>query len=316
MQRRSTLRSALFVLALGLACKGGEANTDSDTQSTTDASVTLSAGTSSTSSTTATATATDTATSTTDTSSSTTDVSGSASDSDSSTGSTTNETTGGGACTPTVCESEGKILACGDCEDNDNDGKVDLADPECISPCDDNEETFATGLPGDNMDPCKQDCFFDGNSGGGKGDCAWNLKCDPMSPGGDKCPYDPDFNNCPMEQSQECVEGCITPNGCDCFGCCTVTVDGMDYDIYLGDETCKLADIDSCEKCTKNPDCDEDCNPDACEVCFGQTEPPEGCEEPSCDNEMLPCKIDKEGNHDCPEGFFCSTGCCWALIPG
>jgi hypothetical protein len=75
--------------------------------------------------------------------------------------------------------------------DNDGDGKVDTADPECVSPCDDKEDTFATGLPGDNMDPCKQDCFFDGNSGGGKGDCAWDLKCDPKSPGGDKCPYDP-----------------------------------------------------------------------------------------------------------------------------
>src|SRR5690606_21435640 len=113
------------------------------------------------------------------------------------------ETGGGGTCVPLQCE--GKIYACGDCIDNDGDGKVDQADPECISPCDDREDTFATGLPGDNMDPCKQDCFFDGNSGGGPGDCAWNLKCDPLNPGGDSCPYDPNFNNCPDMQPQQCL---------------------------------------------------------------------------------------------------------------
>ena len=101
-------------------------------------------------------------------------------------------------------ECEGSILACGDCIDNDDDGLVDLADPECVSPCDDLEDTFATGLPGDNMDACNQDCFFDGNSGSGDDKCSWDLACDPANPGGDKCPYDPDAK-CPEMQDEECL---------------------------------------------------------------------------------------------------------------
>src|SRR5690606_20384519 len=55
---------------------------------------------------------------------------------------TSEPSTGGpdGMCVPLPCE--GKIYACGDCIDNDGDGKVDQADPECISPCDDREDTF------------------------------------------------------------------------------------------------------------------------------------------------------------------------------
>ncbi|MCB9568870.1 MAG: hypothetical protein H6710_16930 [Myxococcales bacterium] len=314
MLRSSTLASSLFALVIAfVACSDGGSQT-SDTESSTTEAGTLSAGTSTTD---ATSTSTSTSSTSTSSTSSATETGGSASASEGSTSAATSTTTGGGGtCTPTVCESEGKVLACGDCMDNDGDGKVDLADPECISPCDDDEDTFATGLPGDNKDPCKQDCFFDGNSGGGKGDCAWDLKCDPMSPGGDKCPYDPNFNNCPDMQSQECLDTCQTPNGCDCFGCCTVSVDGMSYDIYLGDPDCKLSDIGSCSLCTKNDQCDDPCMPENCEVCFGQTEPPPGCEEPMCENDMQSCTIDNMGNHDCPEGFFCSTGCCWALIPG
>src|SRR5689334_12169587 len=49
---------------------------------------------------------------------------------------------------------------CTDGLDNDHDGLTDYFDPECIGVLDDNESTFATGIPGDNVDPCKQDCFF------------------------------------------------------------------------------------------------------------------------------------------------------------
>lgn len=217
-----------------------------------------------------------------------------------------------GPCVPLACD--GTTYACGDCMDNDGDGKVDLADPECISPCDDREETFATGLPGDNMDPCKQDCFFDGNSGGGKADCAWNLACDPKNPGGDKCPYDPKAM-CPAEQSQTCLDNCAVPNNCDCFGCCTVAVDGMNYDIFIGDLTCSLDAIADCEQCTKNADCDDECMPENCEICFGETEPPPGCDDPTCDGEQ-PCTIDMEGNSNCPDAYYCQTGCCQPIVPG
>ena len=217
-----------------------------------------------------------------------------------------------GPCVPLQCD--GATYACGDCMDNDGDGKLDTADPECVSPCDDKEDTFATGLPGDNMDPCKQDCFFDGNSGGGAGDCAWNLKCDPKSPGGDKCPYDPKAM-CDAMQPQQCIDECQVPNGCDCFGCCTVTVDGVAHDIFLGDMNCSLANIDSCLECTKNDNCDDTCMPENCEVCFGETEPPPGCDMPTCDGSD-PCKIDNMGNSNCPADQFCSTGCCVPIVPG
>src|SRR5204863_6684485 len=54
---------------------------------------------------------------------------------------------------------------CSDGIDNDGDGKIDYNDPECVGPLDNDEGTYATGIPGDNVDACKQDCFFDGNSG-------------------------------------------------------------------------------------------------------------------------------------------------------
>ena len=221
------------------------------------------------------------------------------------------ETSGGvGSCTEKLCD--GKLYACGDCLDNDGDGKIDLADPECISPCDDDESVFTTGIPGDNMDPCNQDCFFDGNSGAGDDKCNWNLKCDPESPGGDDCPYDPDFNNCPDMQNEACAANCAVPNGCDCFGCCTVSVGDMSYDIYLGDPDCSLDMIDQCESCTKNLDCDDSCEPEMCELCFGQDPddlPPE-CDGNECEEGQPSCTVDDMGNDDCPDGFFCFVGCC------
>ena len=45
--------------------------------------------------------------------------------------------------------------ACSDGMDNDGDGLVDGFDPECTGPFDDDEATFATGIPGDNKDPRK-----------------------------------------------------------------------------------------------------------------------------------------------------------------
>jgi len=228
------------------------------------------------------------------------------------TGETTMEATTGpvGPCKPLACD--GKTFACGDCMDNDGDGKIDLNDPECISPCDDREDTFATGLPGDNMDACKQDCFFDGNSGNDA--CNWDLSCDPANPGGDDCPYDPNQTCEPMAQPAECAETCAVPKGCDCFGCCTVTVDGVSQDIFIGDMTCTLAEIETCQACTKNDDCDDECIPENCEICFGGELPP-GCDDPTCEG-GTPCMLDKEGNSNCVEGTYCQTGCCIPIVPG
>lgn len=236
-------------------------------------------------------------------------TSGTSASTSSGTQTTTSGTTGEPECTVLKCGT--KVLQCGNCIDDDNDGLVDTQDPECVTPCDDDEGKFATGIPGDNMDPCKQDCFFDGNSGAGDDKCQWNLKCDPQNPGAPTCPYDPNYKMCPMGQPQQCIDQCFTPNGCDCFGCCTVTFEGQDYDVFLGDPNCSLANIPQCKPCTKNMDCDNPCMPEQCEVCFGEVEPPRGCEEPKCPAGVDACLI----NADCPDGTYCQTGCCFPL-PG
>jgi cysteine-rich repeat protein len=145
-----------------------------------------------------------------------------------------------------------KIYQCGDTIDNDMDGKIDLADPECISACDDDEATFKTNLPGQNK-PCMSDCYFDVNSGPGDDDCTWNLKCDSESPGAQLgCPYNPN-QMCEPKQSQACLDFCLplVPSGCDCFGCCEIA---GQY-IYLAGAACALDTIDTCETCTPNQFC-------------------------------------------------------------
>jgi len=313
------LFSALLLTSSFFACggTGGTGGTGTESSSTTE---TTAAST--------TATATNSTATTTTTGSGTVTASGSGTDS--ATGSTTTTTTGVetttttgvettttttgnvGECVPVECE--GKIYQCGDCIDNDGDGKTDNADVECLSPCDDDETVFASGLPGDNMDPCNQDCYFDGNSGAGDDKCNWSLKCDPNSPGGDECPYDPNYKNCPDSQDEQCNVFCPVPNGCDCFGCCSITVGVQSYDIYLGDEDCSVDNIENCALCTKNDDCINGCVPEDCEVCFGQELPP-GCEEPTCDMGEA-CTVDDMGNDNCAAGSFCSTGCCVSIIPG
>ena len=210
------------------------------------------------------------------------------------------------------------VYECGDLVDNDGDGFIDLYDPECTGPCDDDENSFATGIPGDNSD-CKQDCFFDGNSGSGNDGCVWDLVCDPSNPGANiGCEYNPgaNCNNSPPNQSAECIAFCsqLVPAGCDCFGCCTVELDdGTSVDIFLGSgEDCSLSNLDGCQTCTSQiDDCGNPCEPDMCEVCFGEIEPPPGCGMQNCDNDM-PCMF----NEDCPTDFFCYQGCCFPPPPG
>ncbi|MCA9583658.1 MAG: hypothetical protein KC416_17795, partial [Myxococcales bacterium] len=127
----------------------------------------------------------------------------------------------GGDTSPFPTNDAGQILCgdvpcqCNDGIDNDNDGDTDGVDLECTGPQDNDESSFATGIPGDNKDPKWQDCFFDGNSGAGDDKCRYHTGCIT----GDKPLTDPD-----CEVTQECVDFCgaRTPNGCDCFGCCDV----------------------------------------------------------------------------------------------
>ena len=160
----------------------------------------------------------------------TTATSGSGGTTTSGSGGTTGSGTGGGTGSGGTGGTKVGNPQCSDGIDNDGDGKIDYDDPECVGPLDNDESSFATGIPGDNMDACKQDCFFDGNSGAGDDDCNWQLKCDPQSVE-PKCPYDQQYatqhaNECSVSasQSQTCVDKCrkLVPNGCDCFGCCLI----------------------------------------------------------------------------------------------
>lgn len=233
--------------------------------------------------------------------------------------------------------------ACTDGMDNDGDGKIDLADPECVGACDNDEATFSTGIAGDNLDACKQDCFFDGNSGMGDDGCEWNLKCDPASPGANAakaCPYDKNFKNCPATQSDTCIKNCrrVTPNGCDCFGCCAIPANGKVYNVMLVGSctTAKLDDPMACPPCTQQTSCLNTCG--KCEVCIGKAAPDPGCnvappgdggvapgdggvtpadggvtpppEEGPCPTGVTYCG---PGGGTCGGGAICLTGCC--LIP-
>ena len=203
-------------------------------------------------------------------------------------------------------ECNGQLYACGDTLDNDMDGLIDMDDPECISPCDDDEGSFKTNLPGQNND-CKSDCYFDSNSGGGDDKCEWNLKCDPLNPGAEiGCEYDPNLM-CDLQMPQDCLDFCVplVPNGCDCFGCCQI--DGQF--VYLDGADCALDNLDACQSCTFYENCNNPCQPELCELCFGQDpeDLPDECGgEPTCPPNLDPCVDTAE----CDEGWYCQTGCC------
>jgi hypothetical protein len=211
---------------------------------------------------------------------------------------------------------------CSDGIDNDGDGLIDYEDPECTGPLDNDESSFATGIPGDNIDPCKQDCFFDGNSGMGDDGCQWQLKCDPKSVEAN-CPYDPAYaaqhtTECSTSasQSQSCVDKCggLVPNGCDCFGCCAIP----------GGPTIRLAasctekdfnDATKCPPCTQVTQCSNPC--DTCEICVGKSTLPPECTPdagtpppPSCGS-YTPCGPGTSTPAaSCPANTGCVTGCC------
>src|SRR5690606_22500439 len=151
---------------------------------------------------------------------------------------------------------------------NDEDGLSDLADPECVSSWDNDEASFATGISGDNRDDACQDCFFDGNSGSGNDGCrlpSSRLTTGDATSGQGSC------NTC--EQSDKCVNFCkaFTPNGCDCFGCCTVQLaNGSTVNVALGGG-CNIDgdSVEGCMECVPNDSCINKCG--KCELCPGKT---------------------------------------------
>jgi hypothetical protein len=235
--------------------------------------------------------------------------------------------------TPTYCPVQPS--QCSNGLDDDGDGKVDAEDPECSGPCDNDESSFATGIPGDNIDDlasCRQDCFFDGDSGDEDGkDCQWDLRCDPIRVGlAGRCNYSPmsPAVMCPVQQTADCYRVCraITPNGCDCFGCCTAP--GANFSVRLV-ESCTagaINDPQKCPRCTPSPSCVNTC--DRCELCFGKNTVEADCHStpsdpmepyqppaPACQQGLISCGPGGQvATNGCPSPTYCVTGCCVQII--
>jgi hypothetical protein len=237
----------------------------------------------------------------------------------------------------------GHVYACGDLVDNDSDTLVDSQDPDCLGACDNTEESLYGGIPGQAGPGCDVDCYFDQDSGNGNDDCFWNHQCDPheVAPdfypepdNGAQCTYDENANisgtnlgcvDLRAAQSQACLDYCgpLTPNGCDCFGCCELPAASGNF-VWLGSEgmtgdtVCTLDAVNDptvCHPCEPVDACLNGCG--KCEICLGKTElPPEcsdpdGGEEPQCGTGVQPCGL--PGQAPCPTGSYCITGCCQEL---
>jgi hypothetical protein len=231
-----------------------------------------------------------------------------------------------GMCTPGGAQ-------CANCIDDDNDGKIDGFDSECSGPLDNDEMSFATGIPGDNIDAVKQDCFFDGNSGSGNDGCDIHVCCLLGATTRAACTigqnqYNP--TDCPppignRQLSDKCIQTCapLSPPGCDCFGCCTECIPGTNppqcFDVIINPATSpncndtNLANPDACKRCTKSTTCNGGgCGGDTCVLCPGQdpsTLPPT-CSGQSCPNGRMMCGA----GGTCPADSYCSNGCCIAVI--
>jgi hypothetical protein len=213
---------------------------------------------------------------------------------------------------------------CANGVDDDGDDKFDGFDEECTGPADNDEGSFATGIPGDNRDPKWQDCFFDGNSGAGDDGCRYHTECLT----GERELTD---NSCAL--TQECVDFCrpLVPNGCDCFGCCEVGfgADSVFVQINTGCDFDDITDEMICPRCVQTTQCLNTCGD--CELCPGKgiddlpescfTDPPggdgdvtppgeDGGSEPppvyTCDGGEQVCAVAT----DCAVGFYCQFGCC------
>ena len=203
--------------------------------------------------------------------------------------------------------------ACSNGIDDDGDGLVDADDPECVGSEDNDEGTFATGMPGDNRDPKWQDCFFDGNSGAGDDRCRYPTGCLT----GAIAQTDP---ACAI--TQYCLDHCaaFAPKNCDCFGCCTVPSGSGSVNIQLT-KTCteaKLGDPTACPRCVKSTACQPPETPPPPPTSTTpppppptDTTPPPPPPPPTTCSDGSPVCSDVSS---CNAGFTCVSGCCKAIV--
>jgi hypothetical protein len=224
-----------------------------------------------------------------------------------------------GSSTPSVSMSPtgtllcgGSPCACNNGVDDDGDGTVDGFDAECTGGLDDDESSFATGIPGDNRDPKWQDCFFDGNSGAGDDRCRYPTGCLT----GELSQDDP---ACAVTEA--CRTNCLplVPNGCDCFGCCSITLPGGGSTDVLLSDACSLeniGDAQACPVCVKSDACGNECG--ECELCPGKTEAdlPASCHQDPPADEACDGQPSCSESEPCPSDLFCSLGCCIQAAPG
>jgi hypothetical protein len=230
-----------------------------------------------------------------------------------------------GPCTPAPCG--GVEYECGNCSDDDGDGESDALDPECLGPCDDSEGELFNGTTTNVNGSCRADCYFDRNTGSGDDGCSWSYRCDPRSVAPDfyptgnvMCEHDPSLATCSPDPSElaGCETGCLplTPNGCDCFGCCELPARSGNF-IWLGSTNeqshCELAtsaDPNACRPCTPVPDCQNPC--EECELCVGSPSLPGSCSvAPRCPDGARAC--DPRTQLGCGSVEYCITGCCVQL---
>ncbi len=259
-------------------------------------------------------------------------------------------TGGGGVVNPPteIAPCGNQTFECGDLIDNDNDGLLDSVDPDCLGPCDNSEDSYFPDLPSNTNNSCKLDCYWDSGDGSGDDDCFWSHECDTheVSPDfyptpwlGNNCAYvdeahtiNPPGATCGdlfATQSQLCLDTCgpLTPNGCDCFGCCELPA-GSGQFVFTGsvganeNTVCTLADVNDptkCHPCRPVAACLNDCGP--CEICIGKPEPDPGCDPGGgggsgqggssgqggggttgqCDPGIDPCGL--PGQSPCPGGY-------------
>jgi hypothetical protein len=252
-----------------------------------------------------------------------------------------------------------KLYECGDLIDNDGDGLIDYQDPDCLGPCDNNESGYFPALPGLPGQKCDLDCFWDTGQGHEE-NCYWHHECDPHA--NDQLPQYNGIEANPQssctfsgteaeqwahtpknskgkscdemynDQEQQCLDEChpVTPNGCDCFGCCElggtyVWIGSLDADGKTG--TCDVGDVgqpnffEECHPCVPVPGCNNPC--EHCELCIGKTELPADCYPPGqggggsggspqeCPVGQQACGLPNQP--PCPSGHYCITGCCVAI---
>jgi hypothetical protein len=199
--------------------------------------------------------------------------------------------------------------ACSNGLDDDGDKQIDGFDGECTGPYDDDEATFRVNDVNEGNPKCA-DCFYDDNPGSGDDGCRISSNCTfdgTPGNGGGQCK-----GTCSAEPM--CIESCvpITPNGCDCFGCCEVTHAGSTVPVRLV-STCtvqKIADVKACPRCQLAKDCVNPC--ERCELCPGKTQldlPADCGGENSCSTGS-PC----DGPSDCALLEYCSQGCCVPIL--